>query len=148
MHAELQVWCSSEDIWCKDILRAAVLARRMKMFDLQEIQELLRNNVISIQNLLDVVLQFLSSLLQWFGSQVLVSLTGEIRSSQNLLQLPVKRLKFTVSPQNKVFPSIEQNLQPEEFAQLSRLVLFPHERRNKDLDDWRHTLMTQHLQDH
>ncbi len=54
MHAELQVWCSSEDIWCKDVLRAAVLARRMKMFDLQEIQELLRNNVISIQNLLQL----------------------------------------------------------------------------------------------
>jgi len=63
---------------------------------------------------LDVVFQFLLSLLQWFGSQVLVSLTREIGSAHNLLQLPVKRLKITVSPQNKVFPSIEENLHPEE----------------------------------
>lgn len=66
-----------------------------------------------LQLYLYVLLQLLPSLIVRFTAQ-LGPLTGELGQLQDLLELPVQHLELTVPPQNKVLPSIEQNLDPEE----------------------------------
>lgn len=62
---------------------------------------------------LDVVFQLLLSLFVRFTAQ-LGSLAGEFRQLQDLLEPPVQQLEITLPSQNKVLPSIKQNLHPEE----------------------------------
>lgn len=69
-----------------------------------------------------VVLQLLSSLVVRFTPQ-LGSLAGKLGQLHDVLELTVQLLELALPPQNKVLPSIEQNLHPEELWKRETTVL-------------------------
>lgn len=86
---------------------------------MQEVQQHLRHVFILVDDVLDVVLQFLSPLLWRFGPQVRVPFAREVGGPDDFSEFSVQSLELAASSEHKMFPLIEQDFNSEKLFGLS-----------------------------